>query len=191
MSFLLKITPLWNRILKDVYTYGMTKTTVAITSVIILSFIGIIFVFARGPRVSPEVAQKACDVFAKDVKAKITAIPSYQIVKEYPVDCRGITDEASSMDYTMHVTYRIKKTPDSSDATIREDIKEFTAKLPRNDYGISVENASPAFQPLQLCVSANRYLDNTGEYIPQGSTKNKGRFIEQNKFAEGYHSSCD
>src|SRR3982751_5589382 len=114
----------------------MTKTNVAITSAIILSILVVISLVLPYNSVTPEAAQKACDAFAQDVKSKVNSVPGYKIVKEYPRSCHGSTDEASAMDYTMSVAYRMSKVPDSTDATIRDDINGFVAKLPHNDYGI-------------------------------------------------------
>ncbi len=142
--------------------------------------------------VSPEEAQKASQKHFDDVKAKVMAVPGYKIVKEGRPTATSIRDEIGSTDYTLSANFLVQKLPSgSTENGVKADSADFARQLPSNDYGISVENAPQAGgQTILLCVSASRYLNDDGTYIPQGSTVNNSKYISKDELAKAYISSC-
>ena len=123
-------------------------------------------------------ADNACQEFFQDVKSQITSIASYKIIGGTK-NCNAEKDETGSTDYTLSVNFRVSKDGSNSVSAIRSDINYLSDKLPRKGYPIWVDNI-PARngQPATICITAQRYLNNDGKYIKQGSNDHHPRYTE-------------
>lgn len=119
-------------------------------------------------QISTEKANKICSNFLDEVKADVTGVPGYAVVKGSK-SCKPIEDEAGFQDYKLLVTLHIANGAMDSETAIKSSMKELSARMPRRNYPISIYNL-PAQngQAATLCLTSFRYIDNDGKDYPQG-----------------------
>lgn len=151
-----------------------------------------IFGFILLRQVSPEKAQQASQKHFDDVRSKISSVPGYAIVKEGRPEVREIKDEIGSRDYSLSAQFLVQKTSTTNNlANVEAEVSDFAKRLPKNDYGITVENLLPTGEgQILLCVYASRYLNDDGSYIPQGLTDNVGKYIIDAQQPDLHGFSC-
>lgn len=151
--------------------------------------------------ISPAYAQKACQDFFNDAKSQVAAVQGYTIV-ESGKGCDDVEDEWGSADYSLFVYFRVAKNPVSSSdqsnsvSEIKSNIDYLIATLPRKDHWLWLETRKdytlhvvnePGIngQPVTYCITADRYLDNSGMYMEQDPSHNRGGYVEPGAIA-GY-----
>lgn len=164
---------------------SITKIVVIIF-IIIVAAVSAYIAYMSFRQVTPEKAERASQDFATEVKDYIDDVPGFAITKDGKPGLKSVEDEVGSTDYTLSVQYLVQKSEVGSEDNFKGAVTELAQQLPKNNYGIHVENTSKANV---LCVYASRYLNNNGNYIPQGSTENTAKFILDEDFSNGSHIS--
>lgn len=166
----------------------MLAAPVVVVIIVCLVY-GIGALIVKKSNISPEIANKLCEDFFQDVRSQITNVPGYTIING-DKKCNPQEDELGSTDYMLSVSFNVAKSGNDSVESTTKNSQYLSDKLPRKNYPIRVENSMPkAGEPVLLCVSASRYIDNDGKDYPQGPPDHSVRYID---FAvrRDYHSSC-